>query len=154
MKIQYYSQLGEAYRNIGDHDKSDYFFEKALELEPENIMVSNNYSYYLSLRGEKLDRAHELIKNAIEKEPNSAVYLDTYAWVLFKLEKYDKAEKNIKRAIRNSTSDDPEVLEHYGDILFKNGKTKKALKQWKRSRAAGNDSEELKFKIQHQKFPE
>jgi len=154
MKIQYYTQLGEAYRNIGNHDKSDYFFEKVLELEPGNILVSNNYSYYLSLRGEKLERALELIKNAIENEPNSAVYLDTYAWVLFKLEKYDKAEKNIKRAIRNSASNDPEVLEHFGDILFKNGKVEEALKQWKKSRAAGNDSDEIKFKIQHQKFPE
>ena len=154
MKIQYYTQLGEAYRNIENHDKSDYFFEKVLALDPGNILVSNNYSYYLSLRGEKLDKALKLIKNAIEKEPNSSIYLDTYAWVLFKLGRYDKAEKHIKRAIRNSNSDDPEVLEHYGDILFKNGKADAALEQWKKSQAAGNNSEEIEFKIQHQKFPE
>ena len=154
MKIQYYTQLGEAYRNIGNHDKSDYFFEKVLELDPDNVLVSNNYSYYLSLRGEKLERALELIENAIQKEPGSAVYLDTYAWVLFKLEKYSKAEKKIERAIRNSNSDDPELLEHYGDILFKNGKAEEALEQWKKSRTAGNDSDEIKYKIKNQKFPE
>jgi len=154
MKIQYYTQLGEAYRNIENHEKSDHYFEKVLELEPDNILVSNNYSYYLSLRGEKLQRALELIKTAIKKEPNSPIYLDTYAWVLFKMEKYDKAEKFIERAIQNSDSDDPEVLEHYGDILLKNGKTDEAMEQWEKSKSAGNNSDDIKFKIQHQKIPE
>ncbi|MGM0497176.1 MAG: tetratricopeptide repeat protein [Bacteroidota bacterium] len=154
MKIQYYTQLGEAYKNLNKHENSDKYFEKVLEMDPENLLVSNNYSYYLSLRGEKLERARELIENAIQQEPNSAIYLDTYAWVLYKLEKYDKAEKHIEKAIRNGGSEDHEVLEHYGDILFKNGKEDKALQQWKKSKSAGNDSDEIEYKIENQKIPE
>jgi tetratricopeptide (TPR) repeat protein len=152
--IQFYTQLGEAYHNTGNHEKSDYYFELVLEKQPNNLFISNNYSYYLSLRGEKLDRALELIKNTIKEEPNSSIYLDTYAWVLYKLGKYNKAEKHIEKAIHNNGSDDPEILEHYGDILFKNGKVDQAVKQWEKSQAAGNDSEAIKYKIKNKKLLE
>jgi tetratricopeptide (TPR) repeat protein len=154
LRIQFLTQLGEAYRNINNHGKSDTYFEKALELDPDNLFVANNYSYYLSLRGENLQRALELIKRTIDQEPNSSIYLDTYAWVLYKLGKYSKAEKNIEKAIRNSGSKDPEILEHYGDILFKNGKTEQAYKQWKKSRSAGNETDAINYKIENKKLPE
>jgi tetratricopeptide (TPR) repeat protein len=154
LRIQFFTQLGEAYRNIDNHAKSDHYFEKALKLNPNNLFVANNYSYYLSLRGEKLQRALELIKMTLNQKPNSAIYLDTYAWVLYKLGKYNKAEKNIEKALQNNGSKDPEILEHYGDILYKNGKTDQALKQWKRSKSAGNETQSIDYKIENKKLPE
>jgi tetratricopeptide (TPR) repeat protein len=154
LQIQFFTQLGEAYRNTENHEKSDFYFEKALKLNPNNLFVANNYSYYLSLRGEKLKRALELIKRTIEQEPNSSIYLDTYAWVLYKLGRYNKAERNIEKAIRNTGSKDPEILEHYGDILYKNGKVEQALKQWKKSKSAGNKTENINYKIENKKLPE
>ena len=129
MKTQFYGQLGQAYHNLKNHSQSDRYFEKVLELEPGNVFVANNYSYYLSIRGEKLQRAQELSRKTIKKHPKNSIYLDTYAWVLYKLEKYNKAEKYIKKAIQHSGSNDPEVLEHFGDILFKTGEKEEALKQ-------------------------
>ncbi len=153
LRIQLLSQLGEAYRNVGNHEQSDHYFEQVLELDPNNLFVANNYSYYLSLREEKLQRALELIKRTIKKEPNSSVYLDTYAWVLYKLGSYNKAKKNIEKALRNNGSRDPEILEHYGDILYKNGKEDQALKQWKKSKSAGNKTEAINYKIKNKKLP-
>ncbi|UCH13227.1 MAG: hypothetical protein JSV22_08925, partial [Bacteroidales bacterium] len=44
-KVQFYNFLGEAYKNIEDHKKSDNNFEKVLEIDPGNLLVRNNYSY-------------------------------------------------------------------------------------------------------------
>jgi len=154
MKAQFYGQLGQAYHNLKNHTRSDRYFEKVMELEPGNVFVANNYSYYLSVRGEKLQRAQELSKKTVKKHPQNSIYLDTYAWVLYKLERYKKAEKYIKKAIKHSGSKDPEVLEHYGDILFRNGKKEEALKQWKQSKEYGNTSKQIQLKIEKKQIPE
>ncbi len=43
-------------------------------------------------------------------------FLDTYAWVLFKMKDYENAEKYIMMAIEKGGENDPEVNEHAGDI--------------------------------------
>jgi tetratricopeptide (TPR) repeat protein len=90
----------------------------------------------------------------IEKEPNNSVYLDTYAWILYKLGKYRKSMKYIEKAIENNGSGDGDILEHYGDILYKNGNVEQAIEQWKKARKKGRDSEDLDYKIKNEKLPE
>ena len=116
-------------------------------------MVLNNYSYYLSLRGENLDEALKYSRKSIEQEPNNAIYLDTYAWILYRKGEIKKAGKYIEKAIEHGGSDDGDVVEHYGDILFKLGKREEALKQWKKSRDLGNASEAIRYKINHKQLP-
>ncbi len=40
--------------------------------------------YYLSLAERDLEKAERMSGRVIEKYPENATYLDTYAWVLFK----------------------------------------------------------------------
>ena len=56
----FYSNLGDAHHQLGHHSDSDKAFDKALSISPENVYVLNNYSYYLSLRKEKLDKAQTM----------------------------------------------------------------------------------------------
>ena len=51
----------------------------------------NNYAYSLVERDENIEFALELAKNAIRLEPKSAVYLDTFSWIYFKLSNIDEA---------------------------------------------------------------
>jgi tetratricopeptide (TPR) repeat protein len=154
LRADYYAQLAEAYHNLEKHKKSDTYFEKALKIQPDNQFLLNNYSYYLSLRNEKLDMALKYSGKTIEKEPNNSVYLDTYAWILYKLGKYRKSMKYIEKAIENNGSGDGDILEHYGDILYKNGNVEQAIEQWKKARKKGRDSEDLDYKIKNEKLPE
>ncbi|MFP4017647.1 MAG: tetratricopeptide repeat protein [Bacteroidales bacterium] len=149
LTIDYYTQLAEAYHNTGDFEKSEYYFDKVLDIDSENILVLNNYSYYLSIREKKLDKALKMSRKAIEQEPDNPTYLDTYAWVLYKKEKYEKAEKYIEKAIQHGGHDDPDIVEHYGDILFKNSQEERAIKQWRKAQTLGNDSDELERKIEN-----
>jgi Tfp pilus assembly protein PilF len=153
LKIQFLTQLGEAYYQEKQYQPAWKYFEEVIRLDPENAMVLNNYSYYLSLRGEKLDKALKYSKKAIEQEPENAIYLDTYAWILYRQGQIKKAGKYIEKAIKNGGYDDPDVVEHYGDILFKLGEKEDAVKQWERSRELGNASDVIQYKIKHKQLP-
>ncbi|MCK5464252.1 MAG: tetratricopeptide repeat protein [Bacteroidales bacterium] len=147
LTVQFYSMLAEAWQNMGKHEKSDEYFEKALEIEPENIMILNNYGYYLSLREVELEKAEKMSRITIIAEPDNPTYLDTYAWILHKAGKQEQALKYIEKAIRSGGEEDSDILEHYGDILYALERKEEAAKYWKKAVEAGSESEELKEKI-------
>ncbi|NOQ26008.1 MAG: tetratricopeptide repeat protein [Bacteroidales bacterium] len=148
LEIDFYTNLGEAYHNKKEYKQSDYFFELVLKKEPENIYVINNYSYYLSVREEKLEYAESLSKKTIIIEPNNDTYLDTYAWILFKLEKYQDALYYIKKAFEHGGAQSEVIVEHYGDIQFMVGNKETALELWKLSNEMGNKNKYLIKKIE------
>jgi tetratricopeptide (TPR) repeat protein len=92
MLAQFYSYQGDTYFQLKDHQQSDEAYEKVLKIEPDNVLVLNNYAYYLSLRGESLEKAEQMAKKAVELEPGNSSYQDTYGWVLFRLARYEDVE--------------------------------------------------------------
>lgn len=147
LQVNFYTYLGEAYNDLGNYTQSDYYFDKVLKLDSTNIFVLNNYAYYLSLREENLHKALELSKQSLKQRPEDPTYLDTYAWILYKLGKYDEALKAIEKALEKGGGKDPDVLDHYGDILNANNQVKDALIYWNLSQSLGNKSSFLESKI-------
>jgi len=154
MLIQFYSTIGDAYNQVKDFQLSDEAFNKVLKLDPENSFVLNNYSYYLSLRNDNLEKAEQMAKKAVEIDTNSASNMDTYAWVLYKLEKYRLAKVWAEKAVNYSNNKNAVILEHYGDILFKLNDKKQALIYWKKAKLTGKGSEFLDKKILNKKLYE
>jgi len=152
LEIQFYTFLAETYYELKDYKKSDYYYEQVIKAQPENVYVLNNYSYYLSLREERLDYAEQLSKKTIQAEPQNSTYLDTYAWILFMQRNYKEALVYIKRAYQNGGSNSPVIVEHYGDILFMNGYIEDAVKMWNQSKELGNTSDQLQYKIDNKKL--
>jgi len=149
LKLQFYKYLAEACNSAGDNKKSDEYFELALDMDKNNLLLLNNYSYYLSIRDEKLDIAEKMSRKTIVAEPENSTYLDTYAWIMFKRGNYKKASEYIEKSIASGGGEEPEILEHYGDILEKLGKKKEAIKYWKLSLEKGNKGEEIVEKIRN-----
>ena len=147
--MQFYSLLGETYKNLGKNSLSDQAFDNALEIDPENLLVLNNYSYYLSLRGQNLKKALKMSSTTVKAEPNNSTYLDTYGWILFKLKKYQEALKYLKRAIENDESPSGEILEHYGDVLSQTGKKDEAVKYWSKALNFSENKAVLNKKIEN-----
>ncbi len=154
LKGQFYTLMGDTYNNLDEHEKSDKYYEKALELDPENTFALNNYSYFLATRNENLEYAREMSAKANKLEQKNSAYLDTYGWILYKMGKYEESEKWIKKAIENSGEDNATILEHYGDVLFKLNKKDEALKYWEKAKQAGNGSEYLEKKLRDKKLYE
>jgi tetratricopeptide (TPR) repeat protein len=131
--MQFYIYLGDAYDSLKKYEDSDKYFDKVLEIDPVNDLVLNNYSYYLAVRSDKLDKAQEMSKIVIERNPGSANYLDTYAWILYKKGNYKSAIEYLERAIKLGGNNNAAILEHYGDALYKNKLPINALDAWKKA---------------------
>lgn len=144
---QFYISLAEALYRNGNAEEAFKNFEQMLVLEPDNVLVLNNYSYYLALEDRDLDKALEMSTKCIVKEPDNATYLDTFAWVLFKKKEYSKALETMVKVVRISPDPSGEVLEHYGDILFKNGKLEEAKQVWIRAKERKDVSDKIDGKI-------
>ena len=89
------------------------------------------------MRKTNLKRAEELILIVLSKFPNIATYCDTYGWVLFQMGKYSLSEKELFKAVMYSNESSGEILEHYGDALFKLNKKDGALLFWKKAKETG-----------------
>lgn len=155
VRSDFYAQIGDLNYHLGNKRVAYKKYEEALKLNPQNLGVLNNYSYFLSLDDESLDRAEQMSSITVKAEPTNATYLDTYGWVLFRQGAYTMAKIYIENAVKYS-EDEPsaEVLEHYGDILYKTGDKEKALEQWKKAKELGSDSTTLSKKIKSKKYTE
>lgn len=152
---QFYSSLGEAYNELKDYAKSDESFEKALELDAKDPNVLNNYAYFLSVRGEKMDKAELMSKESNALEPDQGSYEDTYGWIMYKQGKYSEAKIWIEKSLSHGSDKSATVLEHYGDILYKLGDTIKAYEYWQKAKNAGEGySEFLDRKLDGKKLIE
>ena len=154
LKSDFYSQIADIYFKLEKKDSAFVNYEASLAANPKNIMVMNNYAYYLSLDKTDLKKAERMSSKTVELEPKNSTYLDTYAWILYQEGNYSLAKFYIERAIDNmpKNEDSGVILEHYGDILWMNGKDTgkddaKALEMWKKSYDAGNKTDTLKDKI-------
>ena len=123
-------------------------------MSPDNPLVLNNYAYYLSLRSEKLDKAEKMARSAVDLDPYNQNNLDTYAWVLYKLNKFDEALEWIKKAYNNGGESSGVVVEHYGDILYKLNRKEEALEFWKQALTKDDYSDLLNKKINDKKLYE
>ena len=154
MKAQFYGSMGDAYNGMKDYDKSDEAYEKALSYKPNYVYVLNNYSYYLSLRKDKLEKAEQMSKMSLDSEPNNVNYLDTYAWVLFQLGKYEEAKSFLKKAIANGGDQNKTVLEHMGDVCIMLNDADLAIKFWNKAIDKGGDKELILKKITEKTYIE
>ncbi|WP_430973075.1 tetratricopeptide repeat protein [Sunxiuqinia rutila] len=154
LKVQFELYKAEANYNLGRVKEAFKAFDEVIKLDPNNYMAINNYAYYLSLRGQDLEKAERLSGKVVQANPENPTYLDTYAWVLFQRENYQLAKFYIESAISNGGAENSVLLEHYGDILYKLGETDKALENWKKAHALGEGTEVLEQKIKESRFIE
>ena len=148
LESDFYGQIGDLNYFLGRKEEAFESYEKALQLNPHNLPVLNNYSYYLSLDRRDLDKAEMMSGITVKAEPMNPTYLDTYGWILFEQGSYLMAKIYLEKAVEYSGENpSAEVLEHYGDILNKTGEKEKAVEQWIRAKELGGDAEALDRKI-------
>jgi tetratricopeptide (TPR) repeat protein len=147
-QVQAYGCLGDLYNTTKRYKQSDSCFEEALKLDDEDATVLNNYAYFLSVRSEKLDKAEQMSKKSLEIRKNEKTFLDTYAWILYKQKKYDKAALAQKNALDAPGENDATMLEHYGDMLYQLGDKTQAKTYWLQAKQKGSKSEYLDKKIE------
>lgn len=154
MKSDFYGQIGDINYQIKNMPETYKAYEEALKYNDKNVVVLNNYAYFLSLDKKDLKKAERMSASAVKLEPNNSTYLDTYAWVFFVQGNYSLAKIYIKSALANDKTNSPELVDHYGDILFMTGEKEQAVEQWKKAKELGKKSDVLDRKIAEEVYIE
>ena len=152
--LEFYSSLADSYHAIKEHKLSDEYYEKSLQIDSNNVLILNNYAYYLSVRKIKLEKAKKMSYKCNELEKENGTYQDTYAWVLYELKEYDEAKEWMEKALKNGGDKSAVVVEHYGDILYQLGDVEGAIIQWKKAKELGEASKFLDKKLEYGKLYE
>jgi len=154
LEAEIHSLLGECFHKTGKFEKSDKAFKKSLNLNPNNSTVLNNYAYYLALRKENLDEALSMSQQSNKLSPGQTSFEDTLGYIYFIKGDYANALVWYEKAIKHGGVSSGEVLEHYGDALYKSGDTVSAMEHWRMAESVGGGSPRLAEKISQQKLIE
>lgn len=149
----FYAIMGDILHEKGKSTEAYAAYDSCLQWKPDNISCLNNYAYFLSEEDKDLDKAERMSKKTIDEEPENPTYLDTYAWILFKQQRYEEAQKYIDKVLELSPSPDATLLEHAGDIYSKTGNTKEAVAFWKKAlEGKSKNAKLIRKKIKQRKY--
>lgn len=130
-------------------------YDRSLALYADNAATLNNYAYFLSLEGRDLERALAMAERATElTEGNNATYLDTHAWVLFRMGRTAEAKKLQQQAVVIDRQQSPELLVHMGDILEALGERTMARFWWRKAAENGYDAEAIARRVERSRAAE
>ncbi len=144
MASELYASLGDLYHEMGQTDSCYAAYDKSLSYKPDNMMCLNNYAYFLSLDGHRLEDAEDMSRRTVDAEPANAVYLDTYAWILYQREQYTQARIFIDQALEHleETVDNASVFDHAGVIYYRCGEAAEAVTYWTKALNLTDDEQE------------
>lgn len=152
----FYGSMGDILFKKKRQEEAFEAYDNSLKWKEDNIVVLNNYAYYLSEQRRDLKRAEQMSFKTVQAEPTNSTYLDTYAWILFLQKRYDEARAYIDRALENDndSTNGPSavVIGHAGDIYCMCGDTDRAVELWQRALKSGGDKAVLTRKIKTKKL--
>lgn len=154
LQFDIHSRLGLVYNALKKYDDSDAAFEAAMQLNGDSPELLNNYSFALTERNSNLSKARGMAEKANRILPGIPAYEDTYGWVLYRMRDYKGAQSWLAKALKNSQENDPQILEHYGDVLYQLGDIDQAIQYWTKSQLKGNKSALIEKKIADRKLYE
>jgi len=114
-----------------------------------SVLARNNLAYLWARQGGLLEEALCLSAETLKVEPHNAYYLDTYGFILLRLNRLDDARHFFDKALEEKPDyDDP--LEHLGDVAYGKGNATAAKDFWQRALAVSRtfpNSEHLRRKL-------
>ena len=87
-----------------------------------------------------------MLEKANKLKSNDPFIIDSLGWALFKLERFEESKEYLQLALRLMPAD-PIVNDHYGDVLWKNGKKIQARYYWNYVLNLKEAEENLKEKL-------
>jgi tetratricopeptide (TPR) repeat protein len=149
VNARFYFNYGATAEQAGLYEKAADLFRKSIALDPANAADAYNYLGYMwADHNLHMDEAEDMIKRALQIEPNNGAYLDSLGWLEFRQRKFDQALADLLRAAKNMTHDDPVVFEHIGDTYLKLNRVPQALEAWQKAMVLDPQNKQLAQKIE------
>ncbi|HEY0792338.1 MAG TPA: tetratricopeptide repeat protein [Chthoniobacterales bacterium] len=130
----FYFNYAVAAEQAGLTDKAAALLKKTIEIDPSQAAQAYNYLGYMWVdKGQHLDEAGEMIRKALQLEPNNGAYLDSFGWYFYKKGEYGKALTELLHAAEVIRPEDAVVYEHVGDAYQALGNVPQALTLWQKA---------------------
>jgi len=149
MLAQVLSMEADVYYRKKEYARSFETYREILKKNPEDLIVLNNYAYFLAEQNQDLKEAERMIRIVVDKDKANGTYLDTYAWVLYKRGKYKDASKVMEDLMAKDKNEDSEWFEHYGYMMKALNKCSVAVDYWKRALQLDSSKDYLNSEIEN-----
>ncbi len=117
---------------MGKKNEAIEVMRKILATDPKNANALNYIGYTYADQGINLVEARQMIKAALEIEPEDGYIMDSMAWVYYRMGQHKKALDIILEAVKRVPKD-PVMQEHLGDIYLSLGKKAKAAEAYQKA---------------------
>lgn len=151
LRSELWAYIGDIHHMQGDMRQTFKAYDKSLRYFADNVMVLNNYAYFLTIADKELDKAFAMASRVMALESGNPTYIDTYAWVLYKLGRLEEAKRAMQQALSLDRRQSADLAAHYGDILWDLGEKFMAETYWKRAVERGFDKAEMEAHIEMMK---
>ena len=142
----YYYNLAISQERAGAWESAEKSFLKALEISPKQPEILNYLAYSWLEKKINLDKAKEMLVEAVNISKGRGYILDSLGWAYFLLKDFDKAEEILQTAYEKEPSE-AVIYDHYGDVLWTNGKQIQARYVWQNAIKLKNIEQDLKESI-------
>jgi tetratricopeptide (TPR) repeat protein len=132
-------EMGAAYERQKRYGEAEAALRKVIAKDPSHAQALNYLGYMLADRGVRLSESVGYIQRALKIDPGNPAYLDSLGWAYFKMNRLDLAEKNLREAAAARSSDSA-VQDHWGDLLFRLGRSEDAIVAWQRALSGDGES--------------
>jgi predicted Zn-dependent protease len=146
-------RLASSLERAGATAEAETVFLKLLDERPNDAATQNYLGYMWADNGVELDRAKQMLEQAVAREPRNPAYLDSLGWVYFRLGSLEIAEKNLREAARREPTD-PTIVEHLGDLEMKQGDVEDAIRHWEKAlELKSEDADRVQEKLRRARPP-
>jgi len=126
-RVYYYR--GITYERIKQWPKAEADFKQSLKLNPDEPDVLNYLGYSWIDLDMNFEEALDMIRRAVELNPQNGYIIDSLGWAYFKLGRYEEAVEELEKAVTLMPAD-PILNDHLGDAYWHVGRKREARFQW------------------------
>jgi tetratricopeptide (TPR) repeat protein len=133
--VRFYILTGELYESQKNWERAKDVYQKALQIQPDNALASNNLAYVMLEQGGNVDVALSMAQSARRALPESPNVADTLGWAYYHKGAYGSALDLFKEALKlnKDNADDPTLHYHLGLAYQKTSQPGLAKQQFERA---------------------
>jgi tetratricopeptide (TPR) repeat protein len=146
------SFLGMLYESAGDQNKAIAYYQKSLQLQPDQPSVDNNLAFLMVENGRDTDVALSLAESAHQGLPDSPDTADTLAWVYYKKGVYASALDLLEGASK-AEPNNATIQYHLGMTYSRLNNKAEAIDHLKKASQLGPDTASGKSAAQELSHP-
>ncbi|MCH7573013.1 MAG: tetratricopeptide repeat protein [Planctomycetes bacterium] len=145
-------RVSQIYSLVGNVEGTDAILREVIRLDPNDAMAMNNLSYMRIAANRHDEETIRFMEQAYEMLSTDSNILDSIGWLRYKqgiFEDQVAATVNksarrgalslIRKAIEKNQLENPEVMDHLADTLWRLGRKEEAIDIWKQVRTIVDD---------------